>query len=104
MKKLFAFVLIALSSCSPSGSTSVNLNGDESSLPSELEGMKVYKVWVEDGNYVRVAILNNQINSLTYPLGKSQNTTIVVNNPSENKTIEVKEIISENDSIIVCKK
>ena len=106
MKKYtFIFLLLAFASCAPAGTTDRQLQGDERDLPNELKGMKVYKVWVEDGNYVRVAVLNNQVNSLTYNNGKgAPHTTIMVNNNAGGKVIEVKEIISENDSIIVCKK
>ena len=106
MKKYtFIFLLFAFASCAPAGTTSTQLDGNEKDLPDELKGMKVYKVWVEDGNYIRVAVLNNQVNSLTYNNGKgAPHTTIMVNASGESKTIQVKEIISENDSIIVCKK
>lgn len=89
-------------SCEQAGTTSINLYGEEDKLPQELKGMKVYKVYVDGGNYVRVAVLNNQINSLTYPVGKSQQTTIL--SKETGKLVMVSNIISENDSIIVCRK
>lgn len=96
---LFVFFLM---SCEQAGTTSINLYGEEDKLPQELKGMKVYKVFVDGGNYVRVAVLNNQINSLTYPVGKSQQTTIL--SKETGKLVMVSNIISENDSIIVCRK
>ena len=102
MKYMIFLFAAFLFSCSAGTSKEV-LQGNESNLPQELKGLKVYKVWVEDGNYVNVAFLNNQINSLSYPQGKSSNSTTFVIN-AQKKVIEVKEIISENDSIIVCKK
>lgn len=103
MKKIVTFLFILfLMSCEQAGTTTFDLSGGEEKLPQELKGMKVYKVYVDGGNYVRVAILNNQINSLTYPVGKIQNTTIL--SKQTGKLIVVNNIISENDSIIVCKK
>lgn len=52
---------------------------------------------------VKVAILNNQINSVTYPVGKSKETTILLNQ-KENKMIVAKDIIFENDSILIVRK
>ena len=101
--KLFAiaFIAVFVLSCSK-GSTSVKLNGDESDLPPELKGLKIYSVSTGMGG-VKVAILNNQVNSVTYPVGKSKETTILLNQ-KENKMIVAKDIIFENDSIVIVRK
>lgn len=93
------------SSCEDKGTTRMSLNGTEQNLPDELKGLKVYTVSTSNqGGYIRVAVLNNQINSITYPVGKFQATTIIVGSGKEQRLINAKEIISETDSIIVIKK
>lgn len=105
-KFIAIFTLLTLfTSCSQPGVTSQSLNGTEDELPQELKGLKVYRVSTGSGNYVKVAILNDNINSLTYQNGKLTETVIIVNkNVNGSKVIEVKEILMENDSMIVCKK
>ena len=101
MLLLTAIVLLVttFNSCTP-GTTNLQINGSESSLPQELKGLKVYQVNTGGVGYVKVAVLNNSINSLTYPVGKSNISCIIINN----KPISIKEVVYENDSIIVCKK
>lgn len=94
---------LMLGSCEDPGVTTKELNGYEDQLPFELRGLKVYTVSTGEGSYVKVAILNDQINSLSYSVGKSQATTIIVNNGSRERIIKGT-IISETDSIIVIKK
>lgn len=99
---LFSAILF---SCSDAGTTQQRLNGDESTLPEELKGLKVYTVSTGGISEVKVAVLNGQVNSATYMVGKVEETTIVVNKGEYNeRTIYVKEILSENDSIIVIRK
>jgi hypothetical protein len=106
MKKILTFLFcIALLtiSCEDKGVTKQWLSGDESNLPAELKGLKVYRVSCGEGEYVRVAVLNNQAVSTTYQDGKVQQSVILVNKEVA-RTINVESIISENDSIIVIKK
>ena len=95
--------LFVLLGCDEPGVTSKELTGYEEELPLELRGLKVYTVSTGDMGYVKVAILSNQINSLTYSVGKSTQTTIIVNNGGFDRVIKGT-IISETDSIIVIKK
>lgn len=107
MKKLITLITIILTitSCSDPGSTRVTLNGNESTLPDELKGLKVYNVATDNLGYVKVAVLNNQINSTTYTVGKTQQTTLIINNNQTTpKVIQVKNVIMENDSLIICRK
>lgn len=110
MKKLnlivLLFLLIGVTSCSETGETKQKLFGNEQNLPNELKGLKVYKVYTdESGNYVKVGVLENKINSLTYPVGKTQQTTIVINpNTNKERIIIAKEILSETNEIILIKK
>jgi hypothetical protein len=105
MKKILTalILLLTLTSCEDKGVTKQWLSGDESTLPQELKGLKVYRVSCGEGEYVRVGILNNQVISTTYPSGKIQESVILVNKETT-RTINVESIISENDSILVIKK
>jgi hypothetical protein len=105
MKKILLalILLLTLTSCEDKGLTRQTLTGDESTLPAELKGLKVYRVSCGEGDYVKVAVLNNQAISTTYKSGKHQQSVILVNKETE-RTINVEAIISENDSILVIKK
>jgi hypothetical protein len=105
MKKILTFLilLLTLTSCEDKGVTRQTLTGDESNLPAELKGLKIYTVSTGSGNYVKVAVINNQAISTTYQSGKHQQSVILVNKETE-RTINVESIISENDSILVIKK
>lgn len=100
---LSALLLLCFASCDHPGVTKLRLNGNENDLPQELKGLKIYSVSVGDGAYVKVAVLDNKANSITYPVGKFQESLIVVDN-STSKQIKVSQILSETDSIIVCRK
>jgi hypothetical protein len=99
---LFCIALLTIS-CEDKGLTRQTLTGDESTLPAELKGLKVYTVSTGSGNYVKVAVINNQAISTTYKSGKHQQSVILVNKGTP-RTINVESVISENDSIIVIKK
>ena len=99
---LVGFSLLTIS-CQDKGVTRQTLTGDETNLPPELKGLKVYNVSCGEGVYVKVAILNNQAVSTTYSEGKHQQSIILVNKETP-RTINVESVISENDSIIVIKK
>lgn len=96
-------LVIVFTSCSDPGVTTKKLDGNEMNLPDELKGLKVYSVSTGDGNYVKVAILDNKVNSLTYKVSKHQETTLILNKET-NSIIEVKGILMENDSIIIFRK
>ena len=116
MKKLLSILgLFTLLACTPQGTTTTRLNGDEKgttttrlngdekTLPNELKGLKVYSVSLGGGNYVKVAVLNNNTNSTTYRDGTIDKTIIVVDKRNQ-KVINVEDIIMENDSLIICRK
>ena len=108
MKKLLliAMLLMAVTlSCEDPGVTTRSLVGDEKELPEELKGLKVYSVSCGEGEYVKVAILNGELNSLTYSEGKTTETIIVVNKGEyTERTIYGREILSETKDIIVIRK
>lgn len=105
MKKILTILilLLTLTSCEDKGVTRQRLMGNESNLPEEIKGLKVYSVSCGNGEWVKVGVLNNQAISTTYKSGKSTQSVILVNKEVV-KTINVESIISENDSIIVIKK
>ena len=84
----------------------VKLKAKEQDLPDELKGIQIYNVETESGYDVKVAVLNNSVNSLNYPVNSGKyvfhKSVLIVNKDST--AIEVKEILFENDSIIVCRK
>lgn len=97
------FMALMVVSCEK-GTTKQKLFGDEATLPAELKGLKVYNVSTGISE-VKVAILNGQVNSLTYPVGKTQSTTIVIRKDHyDERLIEVKEILMENDSLMLIRK
>lgn len=104
--KLFIFLILTsmLVSCSEPGTSKRLLIGDEYNLPDNLKGLEVYGVRTNDEGYVKVAILNNQINSLTYTSGKTSSSVIVLNEKPTNQRVIDGEILSETDSIVVIKK
>lgn len=107
MKYTFLFLLvlaITFTSCSEAGTTTTSLQGTEQNLPEELKGLKIYTISTGGLKQVKVGVLDNaRTISTTYPVGKTQESFILVEKNS-GRTIQVGEIISENDSIIVCKK
>lgn len=103
---LYAFAIIFcvtfFSSCYDAGVTSQRLNGNEQDLPQELKGLKIYSISVGRGDWVKVAILDNKANSTTYSVGKFNESLIIID--KKGKQIKVSQILSENDSVIVCRK
>lgn len=103
---LIPIILIAsilLTSCQDKGETSIYLSGNENTLPDELKGLKVYNVSTGSGSYVKVAILDGQVNSTTHKVGKVFESTIILNRQN-GQTIEVSQVIMENDSLVICRK
>ena len=100
----FVLLFVVLISCGKKGNTFIKLDGTEQNLPPELKGLKVYTI--DDGllSYIKVAVLNGQVNSATYPVGKTTQTTIIVNGKNGTRTIIASEILSETDNIIVIRK
>ena len=106
VKILLSVLVLFLFSCSNGGRVYSALEGDENYLPNELKGLKVYEVRTNDGGFVKVAILNNNVNSVnSYNSAmKRHESTIIIVAKEDKKIIEVNHILLENDSVIVCKK
>jgi hypothetical protein len=98
-------VVMMMASCEDGGTTRVRLSGDEHLLPPELKGLKVYSVATNSGSYIKVAILNGEVNSVTEHVNKHDQTTILLNKQkSPSRVIEIRDIVMENDSMILCRK
>lgn len=100
---------VALGGCGKGftvGETYQTLKGNEENLPDELKGLRVYSVNTStSGGFVKVAILDDKINSVTSPHGKIQVTTIIIDKSgSKNRTIICDEIISETEDVVVVRK
>lgn len=79
--KLIAVLLLSvlLFGCSKIGTTELKLTGSEPNLPEELKGLKVYTVAIDnEGSFIKVALLNGQVNSTTYQVGKITETVVQV--------------------------
>lgn len=103
-------LLLLLSSCQEPGTTT-NVLSDNSKLPAELKGLKVYKVTTENGNRIFVGILpNKNITNVQFPQGKGTANLLLVNDiddvNNDNNTvfIKVSNVVFENDSMILCRK
>lgn len=114
MKRVIIFGLIfSFFACSDPGRVHEVFNYETSvtKLPPELSGLKIYNVSLGNGNYVKVAVLNNNmcLQESSYDVATKMTEyeyTIIVNNSNQtgSKIIEASEILSETDSIIVLKK
>lgn len=104
---LLIFTIILFSCDDKKGDTTQVFNGTEN-LPEEIKGFKLYWVKTSDGfaaSGVYIGFLEGyNTTSLTYQSGKTNTSVILVTHKNEIKTILVKEILVENDSIIVIKK
>lgn len=105
-------LLLLLSSCQEPGTTT-NVLSDNSKLPAELKGLKVYRVTTENGNRIFVGILpNKNITNVQFPVGKATSALLLINNDDNinidddniDNVIKVSNIIFENDSMILCRK
>lgn len=106
MKTKLSIIALAISivSCTYNpGETKIRLKGNETSLPEELKGLKVYSVEIENGTYIKVAVMADKVNSTTYKVGKYDESLVIVNKQN-NKVIPISSILMENDSLIICKK
>lgn len=99
--------MLLLSSCWSKGDTEVKLSGNEN-LPEEIRGLRVYRVNIDNLNRVYVGVLKgHETTSLTYPDGKTESTLILVTDKKRNspqRVVFYKELIMENDSILIIRK
>ena len=103
IKTLFIILAATFASCGTYPDVvQEQIKANDQDLPPELKGLKIYNVRYKYGD-VKVAVLNNKVVSTTYPVGKHQESLIIVDN-STGKLIKVSQILSENDSLIVCRK
>ena len=91
--------------CEAPGVSTQRLGGGEGTLPEVLKGLKVYSVSIGRGEYINVAVINKEINSLTYIEGKQPKSVIIVKNSGyDQHEIKVKEILLEYNTIIIARK
>jgi len=102
-KQIILLSFATLFGCDDRGDTTQSITGNESGLPEELKGLKIYNVSTSGLGYVKVAVLNNEVNSLTYRNGKHDESVIMLKTPT-GRTIHVTQISYENDTFIVCRK
>lgn len=107
MKKIILLLLSALilTSCGNKGEFSQKLNGDEN-LPDHIKGLVVDHVCVGGGEWIYVGTLpNHNTTSIKYKDGKTSEYVIIISDEiNRDRTIRVKEIMMENDSMILIKK
>lgn len=95
--------IVFFTSCLDKGEVSPRLTGDEN-LPEHLKGLKIDKVGIGGGNDIYVATIpNHQTISLSYVEGKTTENVVVIL-PDNERTIFAKEILMENDSMILIRK
>jgi hypothetical protein len=104
INSLILLSLLTFSSCEDPGVSNLRLTGFETNLPDELKGLKVYNVSTGSGTWVKVAVLNDKINSTTYTVGKTTETVIYLKKPTKDSLIKISQIVMENDSMILCRK
>jgi hypothetical protein len=96
---LIVLSLLLVVSCVRPGTTQLIIN--ENNLPEELKGLKIYRVSLVNGEYVNIALINNQVNSTNYTVDKRINSTILMGSYALKKAF-IEEL--GNDSIIIRKK
>lgn len=101
---LIGLALAFLISCEDKGITRESLEGNETQLPPELKGLKIYDVSIGGGSYVKVGVLEDKMVSTNYQVGKHRQSMIIIDRRGQERNVEFESIISENDSILVIKK
>ena len=110
--KNFALLLcvicfITLFGCMDKGYYEQRLDGTETTLPDYLKGMKADAVGINGLNYIYVATFpDKETVSLTYSQGKTKESVVIVlpDSNCNQRTIYAKEIMMENDSMILIRK
>jgi hypothetical protein len=101
MQGILAVTLLSfgLVSCDPAGTSKIRVTGNENELPPELKGLKIYSVSCGDGDYVKVAVLNNVAVGTSYREGKHTQDVVIVSD-----SMPREQIIFENDTIKIVRK
>lgn len=102
MKNILLLLVLVFGLVSCEKSSTMEISSYD--LPPELEGLVIYKIPTGIGlTSVRVAVLNKEINSLNYSSGKTNKDVFLINKKT-NDVIFVKEILIDNDTLIVARK
>lgn len=101
MQGILAVTLLSfgLVSCDPAGTSKIRVTGNESELPPELKGLKIYSVSCGEGDYIKVAVLNNAAVGTSYKEGKYTEDVAIIND-----SIPSEQVIFENDTIKIVRK
>lgn len=102
MQGILAVTLLSfgLVSCDPAGTSKIRVTGNESELPTELKGLKIYSVSCGGGDHIKVAILNNAAIGTSYREGKHTENVAIVNDSAYSD----EHVIFENDTIKIVRK
>lgn len=109
MKKLvFALVIATVSwsitACTESKTDVTQMKVKDEDLPNELRGIKFYRIYTENGASFVLATQQSSVTEYgSNGLSRATVAVVRVDTTSSTRVIEIKEIISENDSVIVCK-
>lgn len=103
MQGILAVTLLSfgLVSCDPAGTSKIRVTGNESELPPELKGLKIYSVSCGEGDYIKVAVLNNAAVGTSYSEGKYTESVGIIN---ANDSVPSEQVIFENDTIKIVRK
>jgi len=100
---LLAFLSLFVFCVDPGVTNEVIL--EKQNLPEQFKNLKIYYVSVGNGSYVYIASLNDAINSVS-TTGKAAETVLMFDNgfSSSRREIGIKNIILENDTMIIARK
>lgn len=102
MKNILIMLVLVFSLVSCTYNTKKQLVSQD--LPPELEGLVIYDIPINNGmSSIKVGFLNKEVVSTHYPTGKTQHDFILINKQT-NDVIFVKEILIDNDSLIIARK
>jgi hypothetical protein len=103
MQGIFAVTLLSfgLVSCDPAGTSRIRVTGNENELPQELKGLKVYSVSCGEGDYIKVAILNDKVVGTSYSESKYTEDIAIIQRDS---VVPNEQVIFENDTIKIVRK
>lgn len=97
--KLFIIFALLFLSCDDNGTV---VSRSEGTINGHA--IKVFSYCLGDGDWVKVAFIDDKINSTNYNEGKTKENVIIVNNPNQKPVVINGEIIMNNDSLILIKK
>lgn len=100
MRKILCMtvLLLGIISCTP-GDTKKIIDGTEAGLPPELRGLRIYTVNTGTLSNIKVGLIDSHLRGIEYVANKKSEYIVIV--CPDGRVIEAKEIITENDSVMV---